>query len=185
MPPGYAARVGDPVVHVTPPTLGPGPGSPNVKIGGMPAWRGVSLAAVAALVAQAAQTAIRMGAAMTRTAAGDPSGPVDMTAAVTGFAQTLASTGVDTHNCGLPTPMPHIGGVVITGSPTVMINNMPACRMGDTILEAGPPNSIAMGCPTVIIGDVGMGGPGTTNGNCMSTAKKTGAATVSPAPGME
>ena len=35
MPP--AARVGDPTAHGTP--LSPGPGSPNVLIGGMPAWR--------------------------------------------------------------------------------------------------------------------------------------------------
>lgn len=35
MPP--AARVGDPTSHGTP--LGPGPGSPNVLIGGIPAWR--------------------------------------------------------------------------------------------------------------------------------------------------
>lgn len=32
-----AARVGDLTNHGTP--LGPGPGSPNVLIGGMPAWR--------------------------------------------------------------------------------------------------------------------------------------------------
>jgi len=32
-----AARVGDQTAHGTP--LGPGPGSPNVLIGGMPAWR--------------------------------------------------------------------------------------------------------------------------------------------------
>ncbi|MGV8176113.1 MAG: PAAR domain-containing protein [Methanothrix sp.] len=35
MPP--AARVGDPTSHGTP--LAPGPGSANVLIGGMPAWR--------------------------------------------------------------------------------------------------------------------------------------------------
>jgi len=34
-----AARVGDPTSHGKP--LGPGLGSPNVKIGGMPAWRAV------------------------------------------------------------------------------------------------------------------------------------------------
>ena len=34
-----------------------------------------------------------------------------------------------------------------------MIANMPAARQGDTITEAiGPPNKIAMGCPTVMIG---------------------------------
>jgi uncharacterized Zn-binding protein involved in type VI secretion len=32
-----AARVGDSTAHGTP--LGPAPGSPNVLIGGMPAWR--------------------------------------------------------------------------------------------------------------------------------------------------
>lgn len=35
MPP--AARLGDPTAHGVP--LGPGPGSTNVLIGGMPAWR--------------------------------------------------------------------------------------------------------------------------------------------------
>ena len=37
MPP--AARLGDMTSHGTP--LGPGPGSPNVLIGGLPAWRPV------------------------------------------------------------------------------------------------------------------------------------------------
>ena len=32
-----AARAGDPTNHGAP--LGPGPGSPNVSFGGMPAWR--------------------------------------------------------------------------------------------------------------------------------------------------
>jgi uncharacterized Zn-binding protein involved in type VI secretion len=42
---------------------------------------------------------------------------------------------------------------VIDGSATVLINFLPACRQGDTIIEAiGPPNKIAMGLPTVIIG---------------------------------
>ncbi len=40
------------------------------------------------------------------------------------------------------------------GSKTVLINNLPACRMGDTVLEAiGPPNKITMGMMTVLIGD--------------------------------
>ena len=58
------------------------------------------------------------------------------------------------HACTTPWPLPpHGPGVVIDGSATVMIQNMPACRMGDTIVEAiGPPNKIVMGCPTVIVG---------------------------------
>lgn len=94
-----AARVGDLTSHGTP--LTPGPGSLNVLIGGMPAWR----------------------------------------------------AGSDFHACPLVTVLvPHVGGVVTLGSTTVLINNMPATRQGDMITEAGPPNSIAIGCPTVQIG---------------------------------
>lgn len=96
MPP--AARVADPTAHGTP--LGPGPGSTNVLIGGMPAWRAAS----------------------------------------------------DFHACPLVSGLvPHVGGVAPMGSTTVLINNMPAARMGDTISEATAPNSIAGGCPTVLI----------------------------------
>ncbi len=40
MPTGPAARVNDMTAHGSP--LAPGPGSPNVLIGGMPAWRGLT-----------------------------------------------------------------------------------------------------------------------------------------------
>jgi len=98
MPP--AARVGDTTSHGTP--LSPGPGSVNVLIGGMPAWRATA----------------------------------------------------DFHACPLIEPglVPHVGGVVAMGSTTVLINSLPAARQGDVIVEAGPPNSIVMGCPTVMIG---------------------------------
>jgi len=97
MPP--AARVGDQTSHGTP--LAPGPGSVNVLIGGMPAWRAAA----------------------------------------------------DFHTCPLVTGVvPHVGGVVAMGSVTVLINNLPAARQGDMIVESGPPNRIAMGCPTVLIG---------------------------------
>lgn len=60
----------------------------------------------------------------------------------------------DTHTCPLTTPggTPHVGGVVAKGSSTVLINNLPAARQGDIITEAGPPNTIAVGCSTVQIG---------------------------------
>jgi uncharacterized Zn-binding protein involved in type VI secretion len=94
-----AARVGDMTAHGTP--LAPGPGSTNVLIGGLPAWR----------------------------------------------------TASDFHTCPLVTgTVPHVGGVVAMGSPTVLINNLPAARQGDMITESGPPNSIVIGCPTVVIG---------------------------------
>lgn len=98
----FAARVGDATSHGTP--LGPGPGSIDVSIGGMPAWRATS----------------------------------------------------DFHACPqqIPAvvPIPHVGGVVALGSITVLINNLPAARQGDTVVESGPPNTITMGCPTVVIG---------------------------------
>jgi uncharacterized Zn-binding protein involved in type VI secretion len=42
--------------------------------------------------------------------------------------------------------------VVLVGSTTVFINGLPAARQGDIIVEAAPPNTIAIGCPTVLIG---------------------------------
>ncbi len=59
----------------------------------------------------------------------------------------------DFHTCPLVSGVvPHVGGVVTKGSTTVLINNLPAARQGDIITEAAPPNNIAVGCPTVMIG---------------------------------
>jgi uncharacterized Zn-binding protein involved in type VI secretion len=97
MPP--AARLGDLTSHGT--SLGPGPGSPTVLIGQMPAWRALS----------------------------------------------------DLHVCPLVTGVvPHVGGVVAVGSLTVLIEGLPAARAEDIVVEVGPPNPIAVGCPTVMIG---------------------------------
>ncbi len=94
-----AARFGDQTVHGTP--LQPGPGSANVLIGGLPAWRATA----------------------------------------------------DFHLCPLFTGLvPHVGGNVLVGSPTVLINSLPATRVGDQIVENAPPNAIAQGESTVLIG---------------------------------
>ena len=101
---GFAARVGDLTSHGTPltPTVPGVMGSPNVMIGGQPAWRATT----------------------------------------------------DMHTCPLSNgPSPHVGGVVMKGSITVRINNLPAVRQGDVITEAGGPNAISAGCLTVSIGD--------------------------------
>ena len=59
----------------------------------------------------------------------------------------------DFHTCPLVTvSVPHIGGVVKRGSATVFINNLPAARVGDIIIESGQQNAIAEGEPTVWIG---------------------------------
>lgn len=123
MPP--AARITDATTHGMP--LSPGPGSANVLIGGLPAWR--------ALIDQHACPAVSISGA----------------------------DGV---------------GMVMMGSPTVLINNMMACRLGDIVTEIpglalGPVNPIIMGEMTVMIGEVGMGGP---MGATLAAAAKTGAA---------
>jgi uncharacterized Zn-binding protein involved in type VI secretion len=58
----------------------------------------------------------------------------------------------DFHACPLFNgPSPHVGGIVAVGSPTVMINSLPAVRQGDVVAE-GPPNTILLGEITVLIG---------------------------------
>ena len=72
-----------------------------------------------------------------------------------GGAIMSGAMGADIHNCSTPlVAPPHGPGIVITGSETVFINGLPACRVGDTLLEAlGPSDKIARGWPTVTIGD--------------------------------
>ena len=165
MPTGPAARITDNVVHPLPPVLTPGPGSPNVLIGFLPAWRGIPAAAAAALQAakQVSDVAIQTAEAATMAAAGTPGAPAAYAAEQAAKATALASLSAmvssmagmsDIHACTTPSPVPpHGPGVVVDGSKTVLINKMPACRMGDTIVEPlGPPNKIVQGCPTVIIG---------------------------------
>jgi uncharacterized Zn-binding protein involved in type VI secretion len=62
-------------------------------------------------------------------------------------------------NPGSPPP-PHIGGPIVMGSNTVVIGGQPAARVGSMCVCSGPPDSIAMGCDTVSIGDSGGSGSG-------------------------
>lgn len=62
----------------------------------------------------------------------------------------------DMHTCPMQTPgvppIPHVGGPIVgPGSPTVLIGGLPAARVGDSCVCVGPPDSIVMGAPTVII----------------------------------
>lgn len=155
-----AARITDMTAHGSP--LAPGPGSTNVMIGFLPAWRGMSAAAVAALLAAVAKAAenIAKAQAAATAAAGTPAGPaaqanVAKTAAdgVANIASIMAGSGADTHACPIvKLVIPDGPGVVTTGSQTVQINNLPACRMGDVIQEATSVNTIALGLPAVLIG---------------------------------
>jgi uncharacterized Zn-binding protein involved in type VI secretion len=87
------------------------------------------------------------------TSHGSPLGPSTGSLNVLIGGQPAWRAIVDLHACPLVTVLvPHVGGAVLFGSKTVLINNFPAARMGDLIVEAGPPNAIAAGCPTVRIG---------------------------------
>ncbi len=60
----------------------------------------------------------------------------------------------DVHVCPLVNGVvPHVGGTVLKGSTSVLINGFPAARQGDDIVEGGGgPNKIAMGFLTVLVG---------------------------------
>ena len=62
----------------------------------------------------------------------------------------------DMHTCPKvePGPVPHVGGPILKGEPTVMIGFMPAARVNDVALCVGPPDAIAKGSPTVKIGSM-------------------------------
>jgi len=81
---------------------------------------------------------------------------------------------IDFHACPIVKGVvPDVGGVVMMGSPTVFIDFQMACRVMDQVIEIpGGPNPIAMGCMTVMIGEVGMGSPQAV---ALKAAAKSGA----------
>lgn len=66
----------------------------------------------------------------------------------------LAARVGDMHVCPMVTgTVPHVGGPVLPpGCPTVLIEGMPAARVGDMLTCSGPPDSIAAGSSSVMIG---------------------------------
>jgi uncharacterized Zn-binding protein involved in type VI secretion len=88
-----------------------------------------------------------------QTSHGTPLGPGPGAPTVPIGGMPAWRAGGDTHVCPLfDGPKPHVGGTVAVGSATVLIGGMPAARLGDTIVEAGPPNTITNGLATVLIG---------------------------------
>lgn len=61
----------------------------------------------------------------------------------------------DMHTCPMVTPgtppVPHVGGPIVGGAPTVLIGKIPAARIGEMCVCVGPPDTIAKGSATVII----------------------------------
>ncbi len=92
----------------------------------------------------------------------------------------------DMHTCPMATPgvppIPHVGGPIVLGSAGVLIGGQPAARMGDMATCVGPPDIIAIGCPTVLIGEtVAGGGGGGGAGGLMSSIMSLLAAMISAA----
>lgn len=58
----------------------------------------------------------------------------------------------DMHTCPMVTGVvPHVGGPIVKGEPTVMIGFVPAARIGDQLTCVGPPDVIIKGSATVLI----------------------------------
>jgi uncharacterized Zn-binding protein involved in type VI secretion len=65
----------------------------------------------------------------------------------------MAARILDMHVCPMVTVLvPHVGGPIALGLPTVLIGGMPAARVGDMAVCVGPPDVIALGSFTVLIG---------------------------------
>ena len=75
----------------------------------------------------------------------------------------LIATVGDTHTCPMVTgTVPHIGGTIISGSPSVFVNNKPVARMGDKcictgcgmvcIIVQGDANVLVDGVPIAYVG---------------------------------
>ncbi|MBK6408026.1 MAG: hypothetical protein IPF66_25260 [Holophagales bacterium] len=178
MPTGPAARITDSGDAPAPPVLTGGP-SPNVLIGYLMAWKGIPLAAAPGIMAanaateatlQALETAAKVAevrrppqperpARRRRLPPPPPPGLAAETAKATSAATNGASIG---RRRGLRGPAcmparnhgripPHGPGVVINGSPTVMIEIVPPAGWGTIIEAIGPPNTIGWAVLTVIM----------------------------------
>lgn len=66
-----------------------------------------------------------------------------------------AARATDMQMCPMVTGVvPHVGGPIAMGCPTVLIGSLPAARLGDMTTCVGPPGTIAMGSATVLIGNM-------------------------------
>ena len=67
------------------------------------------------------------------------------------MSQKPAARITDMHVCPKVNPggAPHVGGPVLVGSPNVVINKLPAARVGDAVVCVGPPDKITQGSGTV------------------------------------
>ncbi|PZW50996.1 putative Zn-binding protein involved in type VI secretion [Humitalea rosea] len=69
-----------------------------------------------------------------------------------------ASRITDMHVCPMVTPgvppIPHVGGPILSGMPTVLTGALPQARVTDMCLCVGPPDVIVKGSMTVLVGSL-------------------------------
>ena len=60
----------------------------------------------------------------------------------------------DLHVCPMLTPavppIPHVGGPILIGIPTVLIGNMPAATLGSQCMCVGPPDVVIKGLAQIV-----------------------------------
>ena len=90
-----------------------------------------------------------------------------------------AARQTDFHSCpmqapGVP-PIPHVGGPVSQGVPTVLIGGLPAATVGSMCVCVGPPDSIVKGSSSVMIGGMPAArmGDSTTHGGSVVSGLPT------------
>jgi uncharacterized Zn-binding protein involved in type VI secretion len=65
----------------------------------------------------------------------------------------------DMHMCPMVTVLvPHVGGPLVLGSFTVIVGGVPQSRVNDMLICVGPPDTVLMGEPTVLVGNAGSAG---------------------------
>ena len=58
----------------------------------------------------------------------------------------------DMHVCPMVTGVvPHVGGPIMLGAPTVLTQSLPQARVTDVLTCVGPPDMIAMGSTSVFV----------------------------------
>jgi uncharacterized Zn-binding protein involved in type VI secretion len=66
-----------------------------------------------------------------------------------------ASRITDMHVCPMFTgPVPHVGGPIVMGSPTVLTGMLPQARVTDQAICVGPPDIIVKGSMTVLVNNL-------------------------------
>ena len=83
-----------------------------------------------------------------------------------------AARQTDLHTCPMVTPgvppIPHVGGPISQGIPTVLIGGLPAATLGSMCVCVGPPDSIVKGSSTVMIGGMPAARMGDTTAHGVS-----------------